>query len=170
MFKHITKFSIIFSILVFASCSQSENQESQGEQSNVASTTAVQTPKKDIPYPSLFSDKDIPMIDGAFVLNKKELKNTKNKTGLQLWERTDKNFEDVKTYYLDILEKNGWERRTDADKQSTKEQEADKIPVRYFVTKFHKEMTDEKKRYVLLLNVTSGNEGHTTIIKILKEM
>ena len=90
--------------------------------------------------------------------------------GMQLWERSDKNFESVKDYYLETLQNKGWERRTDADKQSTVEQETDIAPVKYFVTKFHKKMPDEKKRYVLLINVSSNNEGKTTVMKIIKEM
>jgi hypothetical protein len=169
MYKHIIKISFAFSILLLMSCSS--NEDDSTTQSTEESTTSLdQKPKKSIPYPSLFTDTNIPLIDGAYVVNKKELKNTKNKTGMRIWEKSEKSFDDVVAFYLENLEKSGWERKTDADKQNTPEQERDEVPVKYFVTKFHKYMTAEKKRYVLLINVTSGNDGVVTIIKILKEM
>ena len=170
MIKYIIQFSFVFSILILMSCSQTENPESQESQGSEKSASDYKPPKEEIPYPEIFSDMQVPVIDGAYILQKKKLTNTKNKIGMQVWERTNKSFEDVKAYYLDVLEKNGWERKTDADKQSTPEQERDEAPVKYFVTKFHKEMEVDKKRFVMLINVTSGNEATTTIIKIIKEM
>jgi hypothetical protein len=170
MLNHFIRISFLLSILILISCSQSENTENQEIQNSEENPPPSYVPEEAIPYPAIFTDKQVPLIGGAYVLNKKVLKNTKNKTGIQLWEKSKKNFDDVKAYYLDALTENGWERKTDADKQSTPEQEKDEPPVKYFVTKFHKEIAAEKKRYVLLLNVTSGNNSETTIIKILKEM
>ncbi len=170
MLRLIIQISFAFSILTLISCSQTENTENQENQISEVSTPVDQRPKEDIPYPTLFSDIQVPLIDGAYVLNKKVLKNSKNKTGMQVWEKSPNSFDEVKDYYLETLTKNGWERKTDADKQSSPEQERDEVPVKYFVTKFHKEIAAEKKKYVLLLNVTSGNNTETTIIKIIKEM
>lgn len=168
MHKHIIQISFVFSILLLAACSQPDNSETAAiSEGNYSPSQGHKDP---IPYPAIFSDKKVPMIPGAFVLNSKELENTKNKTGMQNWERVGKSFEEVKAYYLENLPKNGWERKTDADKQSSPEEEADKEPVKYFVTKFLREEPAEKKRYVLLLNITAGNDGNTTVIKIIKEM
>ena len=167
MLRHIFQLSFVLTILILGACSQSENSNaaiSKGEAS------MNQRPKETIPYPSVFSDLEVPMIDNAYVLNTKNLKNTKNKAGMQIWERTDKSFDEVKAFYLENLPKNGWERKTDADKHSNPEQEADSSPVKYLVTKFLKEESSKDKRYVLLLNITDGNDGNITIIKILKEM
>lgn len=170
MIKYFIPISFVFSILILISCSQSENSENQEAQVSEVNTSGNQAPKKQVPYPEVFTDMQIPVIDGAYILNKKKLTNTKNKIGMQVWERSDKSFEDVKAFYLDDLEKNGWERKTDADKQSSPEHERGDAPVKYFVTKFHKQIQGGKKRFILLINVTSGNEGTTTVIKILKEM
>ena len=170
MLKYIIQISFVFSILILMSCSQTENSESQETQISEENTPGNQPPKEEITYPEIFTDMQVPVIDGAYILQKKKLTNTKNKIGMQVWERSDKSFDDVKTYYLDVLEKNGWERKTDADKQSSPEHERGDAPVKYFVTKFHKKMATDRKNFVLLINVTSGNEGTTTIIKIIKEM
>ena len=171
MIRHIIKISFILSVLLIISCAQSETPETQENEPTVVGTSSDgEAPKKEFDYPAIFNETDVPLMEGSYLLNKKELKNTKNMAGMQLWERSDKNFESVKDYYLETLQNKGWERRTDADKQSTVEQETDIAPVKYFVTKFHKKMPDEKKRYVLLINVSSNNEGKTTVMKIIKEM
>ncbi len=173
MLKHIIQFSIAFSVLFFVSCSQNEeteNQQNQENQLSVGTSTLDDGPIEDIPYPSIFTDKQVPLIDGAYLINKKELKNTKNMVGMQIAEKSDKSYDDVIAYYLENLEKNGWERKTDADQKSTPEQENDETPVKYFVTKFLKDVPEENKKYVLLINIASMDRGKTTITKIIKEM
>ncbi len=170
MFKYIIPITITFSILIFTSCSQSENPENEEAQISEGNIISNQPPEVEVPYPEVLSEMEVPVIDGAYIMNKKKLTNKKNRIGVQVWERTDKSFDDVKAYYLDVLEKNGWDRKTDADKHSTADHERGDAPVKYFVTKFHKKLEGGKKNFVLLINITSGNEEATTVIKILKEM
>ena len=170
MFNHIIRISFLFSILILVSCSGSENSETQTPQTGEESNPSGFIPEETIPYPAIFSDSEVPLIDGAYLINVKQLKNTKHMAGMQIAEKTDKSFEEVKAYYLETLESTGWERRTDADKQSTTDQERDEAPIKYFVTKFHKDLTAEEKKYVLLINITTPNDGITTVTKIIKEM
>lgn len=153
-----------------SACSQSGDVENQENQIIEGNDSNEQPPEEAISNPAIFSDMQIPIIDGGYIINEKKLQNAKNKTGMQVWEKSDKSFEDVKAFYLENMEKNGWERKTDADKQSSPEQENGEAPVQYFVTKFHKVRDADKKGYVFLLNITSGKDKKTTVIKILKEM
>ena len=170
MFKHIIRFSFLFSTLILVSCSGSENSETQPPQTSEVSNPSGYVPEETIPYPAIFTNSEVPLIDGAYLINVKQLKNSKNYAGMQIAEKTDKSFEEVKAYYLENLESTGWERRTDADKQSTADQERDEAPIKYFVTKFHKNLGAEKKKFVLLINITTPKDGITTVTKIIKEM
>ena len=170
MFKHIIRFAFILSLMAIVSCSQSDNSDGQVQQVNRENTPGGKVVIKEVPYPMIFTDTQIPIIDDARVVNSQKLTNSKNKVGMKVWEKSDKSFDDVRDFYLDAFESNGWTRKTDADKQSTPEQERDEAPTKYFVTKFHKVGGPADKRFITLLNITSGNDGKITIIKILKEM
>ncbi len=167
MYKHITLSSIFLSVLLLLSCSQSEPTE---KQISTANTSFDRESREQVEYPAILKDIDVPLIDDAFVLNKKELNNSKNKTGIQVWEKSKKSFEAVRDFYLESLPKHNWERKTDGDQQSTPEQENDVPPIRHFLTKFIKDDKEAKKRYILLVNIAKAGDEETTIIKTLKEM
>ena len=137
MYKNIIRIIFLFSILTMVSCSQSENTESEenpeSEANEVKSTnTNDEPPEEEIPYPSIFTEMQVPLINSAYIIHAKQLNNNKKITGMQIWEKSGEGFEDVKSYYLKTIPENGWERKTDADKQSTPEQERDDAPVEVF--------------------------------------
>lgn len=163
MFKHIIKTSFIFSILFLTSCGETGQSESEENQAIERDTGIVQSSQVSLDYPEKLSKIDIPLVEGATVIYVQP-----NKGGLRVWEKSDKDFDEVKAYYLEELVNNGWERKTDADKEGPAEQESGSVPRKYFETKYHKEDSVEKKKYVLLISFRTGKDGKTTIIKILE--